>query len=304
MKNHLDFPPPERLKIMRMLAMATQKVGFTLVCYICGGASSADVVDWTEDDDDGKEVVTSVVLGDFDIACKLNRLTRRALGNPMSSCKSRSVLNAAEMPENSPEQEVRLLAIGPVPETLYTRIPGESWKTALRSAAQATDLEVTERPALRLRVWGQEMTEPTCLNIPSGRMLRSQRIGSELMTGRHDVVGVASTFLPAVKEIPIKLVGDPRSGRNFCEGDMLDIAIKTFTMDDERKFFVTLAGGAVAAAFVNGPTSRVLMPHGGIIQLVARVTPSLLRFEQKRCNEDLKSVCGAATAALLLPTFS
>ena len=42
-------------------------------------------MDWTEDD--GKKVVTGVVLGDFDLACKLHegesRLTRHAIGNAM-----------------------------------------------------------------------------------------------------------------------------------------------------------------------------------------------------------------------------
>lgn len=64
----------------------------------------------------------------------------------------------------TPEQEMlsrHFAYFGPVPESLYTRIPDEAWKIALRSASQAADLEVTERPELRLRIWGQQMTEPT-----------------------------------------------------------------------------------------------------------------------------------------------
>jgi len=64
----------------------------------------------------------------------------------------------------TPEQEVltrHFAYFGPVPESLYTRIPDEAWKTALRTAAHVADLEVTERPGLRLRIWGQQMTEPT-----------------------------------------------------------------------------------------------------------------------------------------------
>lgn len=64
----------------------------------------------------------------------------------------------------TPEQEVltrHFAYFGPVPESLYTHIPDEAWKTALRSAAQAADLEVTERPGLKLRIWGQQMTQPT-----------------------------------------------------------------------------------------------------------------------------------------------
>lgn len=41
------------------------------------------------------------------------------------------------------------------------RIPDEAWRNALRGAAQAADLEVSEKPQLRMRIWGQEMTEPT-----------------------------------------------------------------------------------------------------------------------------------------------
>lgn len=64
----------------------------------------------------------------------------------------------------TPEQEVltrHFAYFGPVPENLFTRIPDEAWRNALRSAAQAADLEVTRRPGLRLRIWGQQMTEPT-----------------------------------------------------------------------------------------------------------------------------------------------
>lgn len=64
----------------------------------------------------------------------------------------------------TPEQEVltrHFAYFGPVPESLYTHIPDETWKTALRSAAQAADLEVAQRPGLRLRIWGQQMTQLT-----------------------------------------------------------------------------------------------------------------------------------------------
>ena len=64
----------------------------------------------------------------------------------------------------TPEQEVltrHFAYFGPVPESLYTRTPDEAWKTVLRTAAHAADLDLCERPELRLRIWGQQMTEPT-----------------------------------------------------------------------------------------------------------------------------------------------
>jgi len=74
--------------------------------------------------------------------------------------------NYQDLPEAdiTPEQEVltrHFAYFGPVPESLYTRTPDEAWKTALRSAAHAADLEVIERAGLRLRIWGQQMTKPT-----------------------------------------------------------------------------------------------------------------------------------------------
>jgi hypothetical protein len=64
----------------------------------------------------------------------------------------------------SPEQEIvtrHFAYFGPVPEALYTYIPDEAWKIALRSAAQAADLQITENPGLRLRIWGQQVTDQT-----------------------------------------------------------------------------------------------------------------------------------------------
>lgn len=68
-------------------------------------------------------------------------------------------------PGHTPEQEVvvrHFAFFGPVPENLYNRyMPDEAWKTALRGAAQAADQAVAATPDLRLRYWGQEMTEST-----------------------------------------------------------------------------------------------------------------------------------------------
>nr|POF04055.1 n-acetylglucosamine-6-phosphate deacetylase [Quercus suber] len=172
-KNAPDFPPPERLKIMRAVAEALAELH---------AKGWIHAVDWTEAD--GKKVITSVALGDFDIAFQLNegesRLTQHALGNAMwRSPEAQTgfcyILGAGDLflLDNyqdlleagiTPEQEVLIrhfAYFGPVPESLYTRIPDGDWRTALRGAALAADLEATERPGLRLRIWGQQLTEPT-----------------------------------------------------------------------------------------------------------------------------------------------
>ncbi|KAH9840408.1 kinase-like protein [Teratosphaeria destructans] len=124
------------------------------------------LVDWTEDS--GKKAVTRVVLGDFDVACKPNegesRLTRHAIGNAMwrspeaqTGVTGRAsdvyslglvfcyILGAGELflLDNyqdllkagiTAEQEVltrHFAYFGPVPESLYTRIPDEGLEDCL-----------------------------------------------------------------------------------------------------------------------------------------------------------------------------
>lgn len=45
---------------------------------------------------------------------------------------------------------------GPVSSNLCKRIRDEDWRAALRGAAQAADVEVTERPEARMRSWIEE----------------------------------------------------------------------------------------------------------------------------------------------------
>lgn len=45
---------------------------------------------------------------------------------------------------------------GPVSSNLCKRIRNEDWRAALRGAARAADVEVTERPEARMRSWIEE----------------------------------------------------------------------------------------------------------------------------------------------------
>ena len=61
-----------------------------------------------------------------------------------------------------PEQDIvtkHFCYFGPVPETLYEQIRDEDWRKAFRAAAKAADLEVTERPEMRMRFWTQGLGE-------------------------------------------------------------------------------------------------------------------------------------------------
>lgn len=58
----------------------------------------------------------------------------------------------------SPEQDMvikHFYYFGPVSSNLCKRI-NEDWRAALRGAARAADVEVTERPEARMRSWIEE----------------------------------------------------------------------------------------------------------------------------------------------------
>lgn len=70
----------------------------------------------------------------------------------------------------TPEQEIvirHFSYFGSVPECLYQQIKDEKWRVALKSAARMADLQVEERPGLRLGVWGKELGEKA-LHMLSG----------------------------------------------------------------------------------------------------------------------------------------
>lgn len=60
----------------------------------------------------------------------------------------------------TPEQEIiskHFCYFGPVPKGLYRQIKDENWRTALQVASRVAEVEVEERPTLRLNVWAQEL---------------------------------------------------------------------------------------------------------------------------------------------------
>ncbi|KAF2770509.1 hypothetical protein EJ03DRAFT_342756 [Teratosphaeria nubilosa] len=142
MRNDPDFPPQERLKIMRAVAVAVAELH-------AKGWIHADML---------PEAQTGLTGRASDVY---------SLGLVLFLLDNYQDLLKAGI---TAEQEVltrHFAYSGPVPENLYTSIPDEAWKTALRNAAQAADMEVAVRPGLRLRIWGQQMTEPT-LDLLSG----------------------------------------------------------------------------------------------------------------------------------------
>jgi hypothetical protein len=61
------------------------------------------------------------------------------------------------------EQEIlsrHFCYFGPVPESLYQYIKDERWRKGLRIAADISDKEVVDRPAIRLTVWAAQLGQP------------------------------------------------------------------------------------------------------------------------------------------------
>ncbi|QIW98028.1 hypothetical protein AMS68_003546 [Peltaster fructicola] len=152
------------------------------------------LVDWTCDIDGRNKTVISTVLGDFDLAYKLERdqalITPHAIGNAMwrnpegqTGVVTRAsdiyslgllylfILGAGEMlllhdyrqllqPGISPEQEIvnrHFAYFGPVPDGIYTHIKKEIWRAAFKEASAAADKLVATRPQLRARFWLEEL---------------------------------------------------------------------------------------------------------------------------------------------------
>ena len=60
----------------------------------------------------------------------------------------------------TPEQEIltkHFCHFGPVPERLYPQVKDEKWRVALQMASKMAEIEVSDRPELRLGVWGEEL---------------------------------------------------------------------------------------------------------------------------------------------------
>ncbi|KAF2208112.1 hypothetical protein CERZMDRAFT_50015 [Cercospora zeae-maydis SCOH1-5] len=196
LKHDPDLSPDERPKIMRSVSEAVYELHSQ--GWVHTDIKPDNVfIDWTRDDN-GNKLITRTTLGDFDIACKLQdgetRITPHAVGNVMwrspeaQACMANKatdiyslglvfihalgggellVINDwKELIEAGipPEQDIvtkHFCYFGPVPESLYNQIRDEDWRKAFRAAAEAADLEVTERPEMRMRFWTQGLGENT-----------------------------------------------------------------------------------------------------------------------------------------------
>lgn len=96
----------------------------------------------------------------------------------------------------SPEQDMvikHFYYFGPVSENLCKRIRNEDWRAVLRGAAQAADVEVTERPEARMRSWTEGLGEHT---VDFGG--KKDQLGSPMPS--QDGVGFCSPVLAIESE--------------------------------------------------------------------------------------------------------
>ncbi|KAF2819706.1 hypothetical protein CC86DRAFT_398389 [Ophiobolus disseminans] len=152
------------------------------------------LVDWNCDEK-GAKTVTSVALGDFDIAFKLQEgallHTPHTIGNAMwrspKGQTGRGITKASDIFSfglvciyalgagevllinnyqellqlgMTAEQEIlvrHLSYFGPVNQGLLKQINDGKWATALSSAPQLAELDVADRPELSFEQWGQEL---------------------------------------------------------------------------------------------------------------------------------------------------
>ncbi|KAM3416192.1 hypothetical protein BST61_g7798 [Cercospora zeina] len=195
-KDNPELSPDERPKIMRSVGEAIDELHSQ--DWVHTDIKPDNVfVNWTCDQA-GNKVITRTVLGDFDIACKLEdgetRITPHAVGNVMwrspeaQACMANKAtdiyslglvyihalgggellivedwkeLIEAGFPLEQDIVTKHFCYFGPVPEALYEHIRDEDWRRAFRSAAQAADAEVIERPEMRMQYWTQELGAST-----------------------------------------------------------------------------------------------------------------------------------------------
>ncbi|WPB04330.1 uncharacterized protein RHO25_008976 [Cercospora beticola] len=194
LQNDPGLMPDERIKIMQRVAEAVQQLHSK--DWVHTDIKPDNIfIDYTCDED-GNKVVTNVVLGDFDVACKLKdhetRIAPHAVGNVMwrspeghfgMSNKASDIYslglvylfalgagdglilnNYKELEKAGIEQELEVLTrhfsyFGPVPEGLYEQFRDEKAKKALRMASDVADAEVAEQPEARLKIWGEAYGE-------------------------------------------------------------------------------------------------------------------------------------------------
>jgi serine/threonine protein kinase len=195
-----DFPATEIKKILRCTGEAVKE--FHDKGWIHLDVKPDNIlVNWTCDEQ-GNQVVTDVVLGDFDIAFKPEGgeplQTSYAIGNVMwrspEGQTARGVTKASDvfsfglvciyalgagnllvlkdyqaLVKNGvmPEQEIlhrHLLYFGPLPEGLLKQIKDESWCDALKKFSEMAEAIVNDDPGVRFEQWGEDVAP----NLTSG----------------------------------------------------------------------------------------------------------------------------------------
>ncbi|KAL2192951.1 kinase-like protein [Corynascus similis CBS 632.67] len=182
-----DFPPAERVKVLRVVAEAIQEL-HSKDWFHNDVKPDNILVDWACDDE-GNKAVTKAALGDFDIALKLEGVKAlygpHAVGNAMwrspEAQTGRGVTKASdvfsfglvqELAERgiSPEQEIltrHFASLGPVTEGLLKQIDSEVWSRALKAASRTGQLAVEDNPLLRSERLGEGLG-PAAVDMISG----------------------------------------------------------------------------------------------------------------------------------------
>ncbi|KAK7920711.1 kinase-like protein [Apiospora marii] len=188
-----DFPPTERKKILRGVGEAIQELHHKNWIHIDVKPDNI-LLNWTCDKN-GNKTVTDVVLGDFDIAFKLEGgkplQTPYAIGNAMwrspEGQTGRGVTKASDMFSFglvciytlgggslllledyqeliklgiSPEQEVltrHFAYFGPISDGLLECVHDEKWCYALKGASELAEKAVKDNSKMRFEQWGEEL---------------------------------------------------------------------------------------------------------------------------------------------------
>ncbi|KAL6707652.1 hypothetical protein ACN47E_004002 [Coniothyrium glycines] len=192
-QNNPDFPPTERKKILKHTGEAIHELHARDWVHLDVKPDNI-LVNWTSDDS-GKQTVTNVALGDFDIAFKSKgdkaRDAPHAVGNAMwrspEGQTGRGVTKASDIFSFglvciytlgggdflllndykelaargiSAEQEIltrHFTYFGPVPDGLYKQVNDKNWSEAMKETSEIADLAAKDQPELRFTWWSQEL---------------------------------------------------------------------------------------------------------------------------------------------------
>ncbi|KAH0284910.1 kinase-like protein, partial [Aureobasidium sp. EXF-3399] len=173
-KDDPDLIHTQRKKILRYTAEAIQELHSKNWIHI---DIKPDNILVNLDGGDTKEI-TNAVLGDFDIAYRLDDgkglRTRHAIGNAMwRSPEGQTAVGVTKASDTysfglvdllrfgiTPEQEVlgrHFTYFGPVPDALYRRVDDEAGCALLRDMSMIADETVENQPERRFLYWSREL---------------------------------------------------------------------------------------------------------------------------------------------------